>query len=237
MPRDENVDHGYNGAIVWQTEHGDPVVLAVRGSLFPGKLADCGDDLADWGTEWPGLLSPDLYGIRVWEGNAFGADDDDPDLSGWVLRGEWRAPHAWELAQLVRAEEWARHSSSAALPHAGIDVAVERERQREKWGDDHDDEHADGALAAAAAVLVHPQAPPEPCGCREAMCPHVPVVIVEPIRAPDWAHPLRWRHADRRRQLVIGAALAIAEIERIDRQAERARRAALRNALKKEAGF
>ncbi|HYF25939.1 MAG TPA: hypothetical protein VD931_09395 [Baekduia sp.] len=105
------------------------------------------------------------------------------------------------------------------LTGAAADVVAERQRQRQKWGDEHDDEHTNGALAATAAVLAHPQAPPPPCGCREALCPHTPVLPPpEPIRAPDWAHPLRWRH-DRRRQLVIAAALIIAEIERLDRSA------------------
>lgn len=99
------------------------------------------------------------------------------------------------------------------------DILVERGKQRARWGDAHDDKHDNGALAAAAAVLAHPEAPRPACGCREAFCPHVSLVPdPEPISGPEWAHPLRWRH-DRRAQLVIAGALILAEIERIDRAA------------------
>lgn len=37
---------------------------------------------------------------------------------------------------------------------AAHDVLAEREKQRAKWGDAHDDEHTDGALAGAAACLA-----------------------------------------------------------------------------------
>lgn len=77
--------------------------------------------------------------------------------------------------------------------------------ERAKWGDAHDDEHADGALADAAAALIHP-------ACQ----------VVEDY-GPEWARDLRRKSADggRRRQLVIGVALALAEIERLDRAAAR----------------
>lgn len=78
------------------------------------------------------------------------------------------------------------------------DVLLERAKQRAKWGDDHDDKHADGALAMSAACLAHPDG--------------------EYVRAYWWGHKLLRKHAnDRRRQLVIAAALCIAEIERLDR--------------------
>ena len=85
--------------------------------------------------------------------------------------------------------------------HAELDVLEEREKQRHRWGDDHDDRwHDDGGLGAVAANLAHPD---EPCDCA------------------TWGVALeaRTRH-DRRRQLVIAAALCIAEIERLDRAAE-----------------
>lgn len=104
------------------------------------------------------------------------------------------------------------------MTRAEADVLAEREKQRAKWSDAHDDGHADGELGASAAVLVHPLAPRPSCGCREAMCEHWSIVPdPEPVNAPDWAYTLRWGH-DRRRQLVIGAALALAEIERLDRE-------------------
>ena len=102
--------------------------------------------------------------------------------------------------------------------YAIVDVLIERSRQVKKWPPEHDDEHKDGAIGAVAAVLAHPDAPREPCGCREAMCPHVSFLPdPDPIAAPDWALPLRWKQPTRRHQLVVAAALCIAEIERIDR--------------------
>lgn len=91
----------------------------------------------------------------------------------------------------------------AILATAEADVLAERGRQRAKWADKHDDEHANGALAMAAAALVHPDA-------ENAV-----------NLAPFWSWDLRARarHDQRRQQLVIAAALAIAEIERLDRKA------------------
>jgi hypothetical protein len=107
----------------------------------------------------------------------------------------------------------------AMVENAAVgDVLTEREKQRAKWGDGHDDEHADEALAAAASVLLHPNAPSQPCGCREAWCPHLSIVPdPEPIPGPPWALPLRWKQRSRRDQIVVGVALGLAEIERLDR--------------------
>lgn len=78
------------------------------------------------------------------------------------------------------------------------DVLAEREKQRQRWGDDHDDDHGDGEIGFAAAEMMHPIEPRE--------------------FAVGWAERLRARtRGDRRRQLVIAAALAIAEIDRLDR--------------------
>jgi hypothetical protein len=82
-------------------------------------------------------------------------------------------------------------------PEAVRDVLAERAKQVEQWGNAHDDEHGHGELAAAAGLLVGGD---------------------DTLGAPEWAWNLIGKHrGDRRRQLVIGAALAIAEIERLDR--------------------
>lgn len=82
------------------------------------------------------------------------------------------------------------------------DVLAEREKQRQKWGDDHDDDC--GELATAAAFLADPE--------------YVEDVDAESVQHDEWWVRLRQRHrADRRQQMVIAAALAIAEIERLDR--------------------
>ena len=83
-------------------------------------------------------------------------------------------------------------------------VAFERHKQRGQWSETHDDSHRTGDLALAAAhLLVGPN-------------------LGERLPALGWATELSYKHgSDRRRQLVIAAALAIAEIERLDRVAAR----------------
>lgn len=90
------------------------------------------------------------------------------------------------------------------LERALADVITEREKQRIRWGDAHDDEHDAGELASAAAYLADP--------------------VTENLDgdADDddlgWVVQLRAKIADdRRKQLVIAAALLLAEIERMDR--------------------
>lgn len=85
------------------------------------------------------------------------------------------------------------------------EIADERGRQIAKGYDPlHDDAHTDDALADAAAYLAHSEEwrPYDDGGPT----------------FPDWAEHIaaKWNH-DRRRQLVIAAALLVAEIERLDR--------------------
>lgn len=80
------------------------------------------------------------------------------------------------------------------------EVAAEREKQRAKWGDDHDDGHDGGELAEAAAFLAsHDGTMRDP---------------------PDWAYALDANNPPRRRY-IIAAALLVAEVERLDRLTER----------------
>ena len=72
------------------------------------------------------------------------------------------------------------------------DVLAERRKQRAKWGDAHDDGHEDGDLIDVAEDIL--------------------------LESDDrWG--LRAKHPERRDQLVIAAALIVAEIERRDRAA------------------
>jgi len=89
------------------------------------------------------------------------------------------------------------------VTRAEQEVLDERDKQRRQWGDMHDDDHVDGALGDAAAALLSQ------------------VDLVSVTHGPKWAAELRYKHrADRRRQLVVGAALALAELERFDRDRE-----------------
>lgn len=89
--------------------------------------------------------------------------------------------------------------SNVRVATALEEVAAEREKQRAKWGDDHDDGHELGELAQVAAYIASRS------GLAE-----------DP---PEWAYELD--QPPRRRALIIAAALLIAEIERLDRLTER----------------
>lgn len=82
---------------------------------------------------------------------------------------------------------------------AVVAVLAEREKQRSKWTERHDDDHAaDGMLYRVASYMVNPE---------------------EVYPPSDWARTLILRKSPRER-LVIAAALLIAEIERRDRSGE-----------------
>lgn len=102
----------------------------------------------------------------------------------------------------------AREVVNGELPDALRDVIAEREKQRAKWGDDHDDAHADSGLAAVAAFLI----------VTRGDVPAKDRTRVAEIGV-GWAADLADRHPERRDRLVIAAALLVAEIERIDRGA------------------
>lgn len=105
----------------------------------------------------------------------------------------------------VKADTAAEGWGSVALD----DVSVERRRQveAEGWSPEHDDEHADGSLAKAAACYA--------VGYR------IHASNGEDGLRPAWVWPHRWEWnpADRRRELVKAGALIVAEIERLDRAA------------------
>jgi hypothetical protein len=93
----------------------------------------------------------------------------------------------------------------SALP----DIVNERKKQRAKWGNTHDDAHGDQMLALNAALLTLQGTGGEIIGDESG----------DPF-PDDWG--LVAKHAgDRRQQLVIAGALIAAEIDRLDRLAER----------------
>jgi hypothetical protein len=103
------------------------------------------------------------------------------------------------IAALIRRER-----EDAARAGVVGEIAAERERQKsvEGWTEAHDDEHADGELARAAA-------------CYARFAHYAPAL--PPI---GWPWELSaWKQKGARRDLVRAAALIVAEIERIDRAA------------------
>ncbi|HBO3733175.1 TPA: hypothetical protein L4S94_001253 [Pseudomonas aeruginosa] len=94
------------------------------------------------------------------------------------------------------------------VPQAWLDVQAERRRQveAEGWTPEHDDQHADGQMAVAAGYYALA------CGFpheRDIALGHVPQY---------WPWDARWwKPKDARSNLVRSCALALAEIERLDR--------------------
>jgi hypothetical protein len=83
------------------------------------------------------------------------------------------------------------------LTKAAQDVLAERQRQRDKWGDGHDDRHTNDSLAYGAVSYLLP---------GQKMMP------------ADWSYKSKVIDSDPRRdQLVKGAALALAAVEQFDR--------------------
>ncbi len=125
---------------------------------------------------------------------------------GW--KRAFRRAHDWSLndADLTpeqRERELRVWALTRPMSQAETDVRVERRRQRDQWGDDHDDTHDGGELADAAAWLANTDDPDDGDVDDEDL---------------GWAVRLKARHAsDRRQQLVIAAALVLAEIDRLDR--------------------
>ena len=100
---------------------------------------------------------------------------------------------------------------------AARDVLAERKRQveAEGWTPEHDDKHAKGEMAKAAASYAVDNVSLYPPGQWNS----------ERRSIADWLWPwdMRWwKPTNRRRNLVKAGALILAEIERLDRTAIRA---------------
>jgi hypothetical protein len=112
-----------------------------------------------------------------------------------------------------------------ALTKAAHDVLAERQRQisAEGWTPEHDDEHDDGSLAAAAACYAAPMATKgktdtvDGSGGRGETAVWTPKRFVVPFLWPSSWHGGWWKPKDRRSNLVRAGALILAEIERLDR--------------------
>lgn len=111
---------------------------------------------------------------------------------------------------LIDAELRAIHQQAAPLSAALADIAAERRRQieQEGWTPEHDDAHSDGQMATAAACY--------------AISAHN-VIRYKRITMPSWWpwDSKWWKPGTTRRDLVKAGALIAAEIERLDRAAQK----------------
>lgn len=116
--------------------------------------------------------------------------------------------HRAEQDSLMRLLAQAR-----AITCTAHDVLAERQRQVdvEGWTPEHDDEHDDGSMAAAAAAYALAGHPAVGSATAEKLW-----------EAAGWA-ACWFRPKDTRRNLVRAGALILAEIERLDRAAARKR--------------
>lgn len=123
------------------------------------------------------------------------------DHNGFEMHDSLRAD--LRLA-LLPPNEGARPEDTAMA-----DIAAERKRQVEVegWTPQHDDEHVNGEMAAAAACY--------------AVGRRIPEAYAEGAHfAWVWPWDWKWWNPDtRRRELIKAGALIVAEIERLDRTA------------------
>lgn len=137
----------------------------------------------------------------------------------------WRNRPYVSLTQLERLLRTTAAGVPAAAPdaltQAARDVLAERARQvaQEGYDTEHDDSHVNDEIAALAALFVMPEAARD----WDTSSTGYGRTLAEAMLPPDWNHP---RLGDRRDQLVKGAAMAQAEIERIDRAAQASKGAA-----------
>ncbi|WP_221885594.1 hypothetical protein [Pseudomonas aeruginosa] len=112
-----------------------------------------------------------------------------------------------------------------SVPQAWLDVQAERRRQveAEGWTPEHDDEHDSGELAAAgAAYALHAADHLNPYsqgdgGDEAPSCWPWHDGIAGRGEGPEKSEPAWWKPTTPRRDLVKACALALAEIERLDR--------------------
>lgn len=125
--------------------------------------------------------------------------------------------NARELITNARVNTSALPPASAPLSSAITDIIVERQRQQsvEGWTPEHDDGHADGQLATAASCYALMAAREQCLSDGEYLRSQNALPYLWPWD-PKW-----WKPTNPRRDLVKAAALIVAEIERLDRLANK----------------
>ncbi|WP_296988165.1 hypothetical protein [Thalassospira sp. UBA1131] len=107
-----------------------------------------------------------------------------------------------------------------------LDIELERARQQlvEGWTPEHDDTHDDGEMARAASVYALLGGWPD--GPERSVMDSFGSSGVPYTDRANWPWHVDWlKPTDRRRDLVKAGALIVAEIERLDRKAAKAKEA------------
>ncbi|MGG2013893.1 hypothetical protein ABFY67_32810 [Pseudomonas aeruginosa] len=117
---------------------------------------------------------------------------------------------AVQVLKLGGTISFAHHRTDQAgqVPQAWLDVQAERRRQitAEGWTPEHDDEHSHGQMARAAACYA----------LAGSSAPNDGTAALLVSLAWPWDEQW-WKPSTARRDLVKACALALAEIERLDR--------------------
>ncbi|HGM6272965.1 TPA: hypothetical protein ACKSCR_003859 [Pseudomonas aeruginosa] len=142
---------------------------------------------------------------RTHAGHMVGHDQSDQPKGGY---SDGYVNGFGECIKVARKVLAAAPSHSTPVPQAWIDVLAERRRQveAEGWTPEHDDEHADGQMARAAACYA----------LAGSSAPNDGTAALLVSLAWPWDEQW-WKPSTPRRDLVKACALALAEIERLDR--------------------
>ncbi|HHK1124274.1 TPA: hypothetical protein ACQQSG_003293 [Pseudomonas aeruginosa] len=132
------------------------------------------------------------------------------------------SPHRWStdlddvhssaesLLAMIKDQAPAQDAQAGQMPQAWLDVQAERRRQitAEGWTPEHDDEHSHGQMARASACYA----------LAGSSAPNDGTAALLVSLAWPWDQQW-WKPTSARRDLVKACALALAEIERLDRAA------------------
>ncbi|HID9945579.1 TPA: hypothetical protein ACXJMC_002673 [Pseudomonas aeruginosa] len=142
---------------------------------------------------------------RTHAGHMVGHDQSDQPKGGY---SDGYVNGFGECIKVARKVLAAAPSHSTPVPQAWIDVLAERRRQveAEGWTPEHDDEHDNGEMARAAACYA----------LAGSSAPNDGTAALLVSLAWPWDQQW-WKPTSARRDLVKACALALAEIERLDR--------------------
>jgi hypothetical protein len=220
----------------------DPAIpQAVRNGVLSDEREPAPpNSLPDWGECAMRVNNSEFLAKRIAEGG-FGPDADSKlasELHRFIYEYDDADPYrsAWFLHRLERLLDETRALSAASAPKeptepvpeptaAARDVLAERQRQisAEGWTPEHDDQHAGGEMAMAAACYAAHSSAWQ--AINYTMKPGVPGVLSRLLSAQEFVSRMWpwdrewWKPKDERRNLVRAGALIVAEIERLDRAA------------------